>query len=196
MVSALTYRHDFDLLERVETSYEPEAARAGITSMKTWSSTSSRPASESKSTIPGRRSCATAIKSQTDVLDILPAKTSSAPSARWIGSANVRGPAVLPYNYQLVLLADALRDTVILSDEQRSRLRLWFWATALGEYFRGISKSLFERAQKDLRQVVWEPLDPFRRTSSGRCTRSTTSTSAPPNHERSRSCLRNKDRGS
>jgi hypothetical protein len=68
--------------------------------------------------------------------------------------AKVRGPAILPYSYQAVLLADALRDVRQFDDNMLDRLRVWFWATTLTEYFRGMTTALFERARAHLRDLV------------------------------------------
>ncbi|MCC6558039.1 MAG: DUF262 domain-containing protein, partial [Polyangiaceae bacterium] len=66
----------------------------------------------------------------------------------------VRGPASLPYSYQAVLLADALKDIANPSRDLLDRLRSWFWSTTLSEYFRGMSKSLFDRARRHLQRLV------------------------------------------
>lgn len=69
--------------------------------------------------------------------------------------AGVRGPASLPYSYQAVLLADALRGwDSSPPDEILANLRTWFWATTLGEYFRGMTTSLFERARQHLQGLM------------------------------------------
>lgn len=75
--------------------------------------------------------------------------------------ASVRSPLSLPYSYQAVLLADAVHDINILSSEQIERLRIWFWSTTLTEYFRGMTKSLFERARIHLKAVVLGTISPL-----------------------------------
>jgi hypothetical protein len=74
--------------------------------------------------------------------------------------AGVRGPASLPYTTQAVLLADALHGIDQPSKDVVSRLRKWFWATTLTEYFRGMTRSLFERARQHLHEVVVGKVDP------------------------------------
>ena len=68
--------------------------------------------------------------------------------------AHVKSPKSLPYGYQAVLLADALREVDDVSEELAENLRKWFWATTLAEYFRGMTNSLFENAREHLRNVV------------------------------------------
>jgi hypothetical protein len=75
--------------------------------------------------------------------------------------AGVRGPASLPYSYQAVLLADALQDVDTPSEELLGKLRQWFWSTTLTEYFRGMTKSLFERARGHLHVVVQGKAAPY-----------------------------------
>lgn len=74
--------------------------------------------------------------------------------------AGVRSPANLPYSYQAVLLADALQGIDSPSERLRNKLRVWFWATTLAEYFRGMTKSLFERAREHLHDVVHGDAEP------------------------------------
>jgi len=70
--------------------------------------------------------------------------------------AGVRTPRSLPYRYQALLIADALHelDGDEPSDEIKSQLRKWFWATTLSEYFSGITNSRLERARLHLHEVV------------------------------------------
>ena len=74
--------------------------------------------------------------------------------------AGVRSPASLPYSYQAVLLADALRGAPPPSEALLQKLRLWFWSTTLTEYFRGMTSSLFKRARTHLRELVQEQAEP------------------------------------
>ena len=68
--------------------------------------------------------------------------------------AAVHGPESLPYMRQMVLLADAVGGATTISTELLANLRIWFWATTLGEYFSGISQSALERARHHLQQMV------------------------------------------
>lgn len=75
--------------------------------------------------------------------------------------AGVRGPGSLPYSYQAVLLADALHGIDHPSKKLLGKLRKWFWSTTLTEYFRGMTRSLFERARQHLHEVVVGKADPL-----------------------------------
>jgi hypothetical protein len=59
----------------------------------------------------------------------------------------VAGPRMLPYDPQLVLLAEAARVAGRdLSGEVANRLRLWFWQTTYTEYFTGATNAKLRRA--------------------------------------------------
>lgn len=66
---------------------------------------------------------------------------------------NVRGPGMLPYSYQAVLLADALSG-VDVDEAVLERVRKWLWATSLSEYFSGITKAIVNRARDNLRVLL------------------------------------------
>lgn len=77
----------------------------------------------------------------------------------------VYGPAVLPYSFQIVLLADAINRGTDglhreLSPEASDALERWFWLTTYGEYFAGISAVRLGRARDHLRKVAANGGDP------------------------------------
>jgi hypothetical protein len=65
------------------------------------------------------------------------------------------GPAVLPYKYQLAILADAARilDSALEGDVADA-LRLWFWRTTYTEYFAGMTGTQIRRAAQHVRAIV------------------------------------------
>ncbi len=71
----------------------------------------------------------------------------------------VYGPAVLPYSFQVVLLADAIQRAGWLSNPDLKRkakegVERWFWLTTYTEHFAGISAGLLDRTLKHLRLVA------------------------------------------
>lgn len=69
----------------------------------------------------------------------------------------IHGPAVLPYRYQAILLAEAIRiagPNTPLPDEVERALATWLWLTTYGEYFAGINYSRMRKALAHIRQVV------------------------------------------
>jgi hypothetical protein len=78
---------------------------------------------------------------------------------------DVYGPSTLPYSFQIVLLADALRlasesDPEASSDEVARSLHLWFWLTTYTEYFASINSTRLRKALEHLQAVVTEGADP------------------------------------
>lgn len=72
---------------------------------------------------------------------------------------HVLGSQVLPYRYQLLLLAEALSRASIrsldkLSDEVRALLSRWFWQTSYGESFTGATGSNFKTELERLAQAL------------------------------------------
>ncbi len=73
---------------------------------------------------------------------------------------HVFGPETLPYSYQLVLIADVLRERSRLEDyDVRERLERWFWVTSYVEYFASISSTRLRATLESLRDYVDIPLD-------------------------------------
>jgi hypothetical protein len=71
----------------------------------------------------------------------------------------VHSPAVLPYSFQIVLLADAIRQGAE-SPEVSSALARWFWLTTYTEYFAGISAVRLAKALEHIREVARSGVDP------------------------------------
>ncbi len=71
----------------------------------------------------------------------------------------IYGPAVLPYSFQVVLLADAIQRAGWLSKpdlkcEAEEGVERWFWLTTYTEHFAGISAGQLDRTLKHLRLVA------------------------------------------
>ena len=78
---------------------------------------------------------------------------------------SVYSPAVLPYSFQIVLLADAIqRGTESLQHGLGpgvpEALLRWFWITTYTEYFAGISAVRLARALEHIREVACSGADP------------------------------------
>jgi hypothetical protein len=77
----------------------------------------------------------------------------------------VHSPAVLPYSFQIVLLADAIqRGTDGLQRDLEpgapEALARWFWLTTYTEYFAGISAVRLAKALEHIREVACMEVDP------------------------------------
>lgn len=69
--------------------------------------------------------------------------------------AGIHGPGVLPYSYQMVLLADALGWAPHPPpSEVVERLKRWLWSTTYAETFAGINSTQLRQALEHLREVV------------------------------------------
>ncbi|MEM9460472.1 MAG: DUF262 domain-containing protein [Myxococcota bacterium] len=73
----------------------------------------------------------------------------------------IEGPAVLPYSYQVVLLADAIARAGELEAEAEVRLRRWLWATTYAELFAGMSASRLAETLRHVREVAAGAADPL-----------------------------------
>jgi hypothetical protein len=85
----------------------------------------------------------------------------------------LKGPSVLPYSLQLVLLAEAFRQNPSPDEATRALLRDWFWMTTYGELFAGISGGRLQRVGDELKKslqrkvLTWPGAAPFRRRPLG-----------------------------
>lgn len=70
-------------------------------------------------------------------------------------AVGIRGPQVLPYGYQLVLLAEYMwSHPTALDSGQKSAVAKWIWITSLSEYMGGMTNSRFERIRLHLAKVI------------------------------------------
>lgn len=99
--------------------------------------------------------------------ELLPALTRA---IRFLGEAcGVAGPRMLPYDPQLVLLAEAARRRGSeFPEEVVDRLRRWFWQTTYTEYFTGATNAKLRRSVAHVAAIATnggesEPLDLDRR---------------------------------
>lgn len=153
MVNALTWSSKFDLLQELEDI----AAELGAIGWKNFDQQMILNICKTRLDVAlyeeEAEQIALKLKAAPDVLNM--AKDDIVKVAEVLDKiAKVRGPAILPYSYQAVLLADALRDVHQPDNNLLDKLRIWFWATTLTEYFRGMTKALFERAREHLRALV------------------------------------------
>ncbi|HEX3761580.1 MAG TPA: hypothetical protein VHW23_22940, partial [Kofleriaceae bacterium] len=73
----------------------------------------------------------------------------------------VNGPAILPYKYQLAILAEAARlQGGKIKGSVRDKLEEWFWLTTYTEYFSGMTSTQLRNASKHVRLIVNENTTP------------------------------------
>jgi hypothetical protein len=85
----------------------------------------------------------------------------------------IERPSVLPYSFQLVLLAEAFRQDPSPDESTLLLLRDWFWMTTYGELFAGVSGGRLQRVLDELmmnlkrKMLTWPGATPFRRRPLG-----------------------------
>ncbi len=67
---------------------------------------------------------------------------------------NVPSPGLLPYSYQAVIIASALRDHSKPSKVQVDALRRWFWWTTYTAFFLGASDNKVRGALSEVREIL------------------------------------------
>lgn len=73
----------------------------------------------------------------------------------------VNGPAILPYKYQLAILADAARlKDGKFNKQLGDKLEEWFWLTTYTEYFSGMTSTQLRNAARHVRALVNEDVPP------------------------------------
>lgn len=82
-------------------------------------------------------------------------------AARFLRLCGVEGPAVLPYSYQVVLLADAIARVEELDEQAEQALRRWFWASTYAELFAGMSSTQLRETLVHVRAVAAGSADPL-----------------------------------
>lgn len=79
----------------------------------------------------------------------------------------VVNPDFLPYGWQLVLMAEAVRAGADMSGSIKPKLVAWFWLTTYSQFFRGLSGNRMNEAIRRVREmvdtgkVVWPGFKPF-----------------------------------
>ncbi|WP_069471529.1 GmrSD restriction endonuclease domain-containing protein [Candidatus Marithrix sp. Canyon 246] len=70
--------------------------------------------------------------------------------AKFLKECGIFSPKVLPYNYQSVLLAEAMRTNLLPNDAVFQELKNWLWRSAYTEAFIGINDTSMANAVKDI----------------------------------------------
>jgi hypothetical protein len=100
------------------------------------------------------------LKKDSRALDLLGDAVEEAATA--LVDIGVRGPAALPYAYQLVAIATfaALSPGRLALPAVRERLRRWFWVTTYTEHFTGITGSGIRDSIRELESLLSEQHPP------------------------------------
>jgi len=154
MVNALMWSKNFDLNERLDQIVESLGERGWgnietdilLDTIKLWKDLDIYTASP--------REVISALKDESGMLEQLAANLEVA--IDFLDTrCNVGGPAILPYKYQLAILADAARlcGGKIKRDVGES-LHEWFWLTTYTEYFSGMTSTQLRNAARHVRKVI------------------------------------------
>jgi hypothetical protein len=164
MVSALTWSPEFDLNERIQEVLT-ELGEVGWQDLEEKMILNTCKASlDLDIYYADTEEIRKAIKDRPQVLDA--AKTSLKSAALFLRErCKIYGPAILPYSFQVVLLADALEKGTDgfqkeLNPAIATALTRWFWLTTYTEHFAGISAPRLARTMAHLRSVASKGEDP------------------------------------
>jgi hypothetical protein len=158
MVSALTWSPEFDLNERIQEILT-ELGEVGWQDLEEKMILNTcKAALDLDIYYADAEEIRTAIKDRPQVLE--EAANSLKAAARFLrDECKIYGPAILPYSFQIVLLADAIwRATdclqTELSPETATLVRKWFWLTTYTEHFAGISAVRLAQTLTHLRELT------------------------------------------
>jgi hypothetical protein len=74
--------------------------------------------------------------------------------AKFLQSCGIYAPQMLPYSYQSVLLAEAIRANPSPTDAISQQLKDWLWRTAYTEALTGINEANLQRALEDILSIA------------------------------------------
>jgi len=74
--------------------------------------------------------------------------------AKFLQQCGIDTPQMLPYSYQSVLLAEAIRENPSFNEELSQKLQNWLWRTAYTETFSGINETNMQRALDNILSLV------------------------------------------
>lgn len=164
MVSALTWSPEFDLNERIQEVLA-ELGEVGWQDLEEKMILNTCKASlDLDIYYADTEEIRKAIKERPQVLE--EASKSLKAAARFLrAECKIYGPAILPYSFQIVLLADAISRATDclqreLSQETAALIRKWFWLTTYTEHFAGISAVRLARTLEHLREITAGGGDP------------------------------------
>jgi len=161
MINALTWRPDFDLNERLERIREELGAEGWQELEPSVILSTCKAALQLDIYESDANAITRELSSNRQILDV--ARDRLLEAASFLRArCRVHGPAMLPYSFQIVLIADALgssrgADRAAVED----RVSLWFWATTFAEFFAGMSSTRLRGALEHLRQVVEGAAEPL-----------------------------------
>jgi Protein of unknown function DUF262 len=158
MVNALMWRPDFDLNKRLEAITE-QLAPVGWGTIDPQSLLDTIKLSQGVDIYTAApQEVEDAIKTNPNLLTELPTHVEHA--TNFLRTCWVNGPEILPYRYQLAILAEAARlHGGPLEGAVEESLREWFWLTTYTEYFTGMSSTQLRHAVEHVRAIVEEGAD-------------------------------------
>ncbi len=97
---------------------------------------------------------ARSIKDHSDIIEN--AVESVAAATGLLAAVGVHGPDILPYSWQLIVLAIELgsRPAFVLEPKERSEVERWFWLTTYGGVFAGVNSSVVDKASAALKSMM------------------------------------------
>lgn len=165
MVSALTWTADFDLNERMQ-EIQAELGQEGWQDLEEKIILSTCKAALGLDVYRSEvKAIQESLKEDPEVLDR--ATLSLLEAAKFLREhCKVYGPATLPYSFQVILLAEAIRLGTQdleknLTSDLAEALRQWFWVTTYTEYFAGINSTRLSSEFKHLKKVAIQGKTPM-----------------------------------
>lgn len=154
MVGALAYTNDFDLFEtinkhRAEALNDLGWGALDDTDLLRICAGLLRERDGKRNHHPARLAIvdlAKDLKSKPKLIE--DAVSAATAAARFLGDAGVHGPEVLPYAWQIIILAIALANhhAPALSSTQHTAAMRWFWRTTYGAVFQGVNSAIVDRS--------------------------------------------------
>jgi len=152
MVAALSWSQDFDLKEKI-LEVQEKLADIG------WEKFGEKLILFACQAILGLEICkanadttSQKIKENPEILDEVAANFIKV--ANFLKNCGIYSPQMLPYGYQSVLLAEAIRANHLPNDTVSQELQNWLWRTAYTEEFSGINEANMQRILEDILSIA------------------------------------------
>ena len=153
MVAALTYGESLDLIQRLDESLD-RLAEVGWADLDVkYVLAAIRASLDMRVVSPDAEATSRAIRNDPDAVNRTTENLVAA-AAFLRERCGIPSPALLPYSYQAVLLADAMRVQPAPDEESREALERWLWWTTYTGFFLGARDKEVTRGLEEVRSIV------------------------------------------